>query len=168
MKMQQVELMSWSPCSSPYDCCERWDDVLHWRQGLSRGLQRLSPHWRGNHVCMTFYIFSVLPCHSCILTLWNVWVFFFFPPQSGGFAPSKCNSDWVVVGGHLKWTPQRPCLGNEIAFALAFLSRSSTVHVNDQWHVAQPSAAGFTQSNQTPCTFTIIICYLSLPRLFSY
>lgn len=26
----------------------------------------------------------------------------------------------VVVGGHLKWTPQRPCLGNEIASDMAF------------------------------------------------
>lgn len=76
-------------------------------------------HTGGGIMYSWHFIFSVLPCHFCLLTGGEseMLVFFFsIMPLS----PSKCNSDWAVVGGHLKWTPQRPCLGNEIALAMAF------------------------------------------------
>ena len=88
------------------------------RSPQSKGLQRLSTHWRGNHVFMTFYNFSI----AVSILLFNWWQVSKnpLPPSIIPLSPSECNSDWVVVGGHLKWTPQRPCLGNEIALAMAF------------------------------------------------
>lgn len=119
-------------------------------------------HWRGNHVFMTFYIFSALPCHFCLLTGGKSEMLFFFPLSIMPFSPSKCNSDWVVVGGHLKWTPQRGCLGNEIAFAMAFcyVAPQCILMISGTWL----STAGFTQlhkSNQIYHTFTAIACDLS-------
>lgn len=84
----------------------------HRRQRLSCGLQEIE------HLNLPFMIciFSALLCHFCLSTGVQVrfilfWIFFFV---------SKYNSDCVGVGGYLKWTPQRACLGNEIALAVAF------------------------------------------------
>lgn len=115
--MQQVELMLWNPCSSPHDCCLRRHNLLHWREWLSHGLPRLSIHWRGNRAFMTFYVFgaavSFLP-----FNWWQVWNVFFLFLNHVVF--SLQTQFRVMVGGHLKWTPQRPCLGNEIALDMAF------------------------------------------------
>lgn len=117
MKLQQVELTLWRPCPSP-----PWLMPEAGRSHPSKGkielwFTEIEYTLEGESYIMTFYIFSVamsfLP-----FNWWQVWYVFFFLITLLSF--SKCNSDWVVVGGHLKWTPQRPCLGNEIALAMAF------------------------------------------------
>lgn len=75
------------------------------------------------------FIFSVPLCHFGLLPggkFWNVFSF-------SQFSLSKQNSDSVVVGGLLKWTPQRPLLGKWNCFRYGLLSHISTVHINDQW-----------------------------------
>ncbi len=119
-------------CFSFYDRMARHDNLLCWRERFRHGLQRLSSHWRGNRVFMAFYIFSVA-ASFLPFNWWQVWNVFFSITL---FSPSKCNSDWVVVGGHLKWTPQRPCLGNEIACDMAFchVAPQCILMISSTWH----------------------------------
>lgn len=113
--MQQVEPMVWSPCSRSRQLCRRQDDLLHRRERLSHGLLTLTTHRRG---IVHAWRIIFLPCHSCLLSGGEFEMF--FRRSITSFSASICNSAPVVVGGHLKWTPQRPCLGNEIALAMAF------------------------------------------------
>lgn len=64
------------------------------------------------------FMFSVPPCHFCLLTGGKFeMVFFLFLNHVVFFLQTQFR---VMVRGHLKWTPQRPCLGNEIALDMAF------------------------------------------------
>lgn len=119
-------------------------------------------NWWGNHVFMTFYIFGVAA--SFLPFKWwqvgNVISSSIILPS-----PYKSNSDWVVVGGHLKWTPQRPCLGNEIALAMAFchVAPQCILMISGTWRGTSLQDSHSDRSNQTLHTFTVIISYLSPP-----
>ena len=117
----------------PRHCCQRRDDVLNGRERLS--LQ--STHLRGES---WHFMFSVLLCRFCILTggqVWNVFPFFFFPFSQScrSLLPNAIQTE-LCLEGIWNETPQRPCLGIEIALAMAFCHVASTVHINYLWHVA--------------------------------
>lgn len=138
-------------------CSHRRGDLLHRRERLSHGLQRLSTTLERESCIHDILYFLSVGVSFLPFNWWQV-----CPPPIMPFSPSKCNSDWVVVGGHLKWTPQRVCLGNEIALAMAFcyVAPQCILMISGTWH----STAGLTQlhkSNQIYYTFTAIAWYLS-------